>query len=566
MCFNLLSILKEKPELSLGVCMQEIFIVGDWTVKPDSGQIFKDEIEHRLEPKTMAVLVYLAKNAGEIVTRSELEKSVWHDSVVTYEALTVTINKIRAALEDDSRNPRYIETLAKRGYRLIAPVSNDKLNPKNITKSSKNKLRSYVFSVVVVIFLSTLIFKQNNNHTELKLPGNVPSIAVIPFTNSNNDSAQDYFAAGITEYLITDLSRLSTLLVTSRNSVLGFSSKTINMKNVKDTLKTQYVLTGSVLKNKNQLRIAVQLTDVTTGIQQWADRFDRNIEDLFTVQDEIVNKIVTELVKQVGQKHQGARSRNYTLNHEAHDYYTRGNALYTSISKEGNSLAREMFLKAIETDSLFSSAYSALALTYIDDYRRKWGDDPKSAVDRAFEYANRAIAIDKNTAVAHMVLAYAHLYGRKDPDKSIVAARQAIKLYPNYADAYAIIGSAYSFIDRSVDAIRINKHAIRLNPTSSYIYLSNLGRDYYFLKRQTEAIESLQDAIFRNENYLNAHIYLAANYASLNREDDASWEVEKILILEPEFSLNYWAGTQPYRTESRLNGMVANLRKAGLPD
>ncbi|MDH5659987.1 MAG: hypothetical protein OEY65_03245, partial [Gammaproteobacteria bacterium] len=339
-----------------------------------------------------------------------------------------------------------------------------------------------------------------------------------------------------------------------------------DLNKVGQILNTQYILTGSVLKNKKQIRIAVQLNDVSNGTQVWANRYDRNIDDLFSVQDEIINKIITALVEQVEATHQGFKNRNHTVNHEAHDYYTRGNALYTSISKEGNSIAREMFLKAIEIDPNFASAYSAIALTYIDDYRRKWGEDPKGAVDRAFEYANKAISISNNTAVAHVVLAYAQLYGRKQPEKAITAARQAIKLYPNYADAYAIIGSAYSFVDRSLDAIRINKHAIRLNPTSSYIYLSNLGRDYYFLNRQNEAIESLKDAIFRNENYLNAHLYLAATYSSLDLIDDANWEVEKIMTLEPEFSLKYWAKTQPYRSQSRLSRMVADLRKAGLPD
>jgi len=548
--------------------MQDTLKVGEWIIEPASGLIFKDNKEHRLEPKAMAVLVYLAENAGEIVTRTELEESVWQGSIVTYEALTVTINKIRAALEDDSRKPRYIETLAKRGYRLIASVNTEKTSTQ-ITPTYKQKVLikpAFIVSVVIIIFSSVFLFYQNINNKQLNLPQDVPSIAVIPFSNNNNDPVQDYFAAGITEYLITDLSRLSNLLVTSRNSVLGFNSKTLDLKNVGETLNTEYVLTGSVLKDKNRIRIAVQLTDVSNGVQLWADRFDRKVDDLFAVQDEIINKIVTELVKQVGLTHQEFRSRNHTASHEAHDYYIRGNALYTSISKEGNSLAREMFLKAIEIDSLFASAYSAIALTYIDDYRRKWGEDHLSAVEHAFEYANKAIIIDKTNAVAHVVLAYAQLYGRKQPEKSIISARQAIKLYPNYADAYAIIGSAYSFVDRSVDAIRINKHAIRLNPTSSYIYLSNLGRDYYFLKRQDKAIESLQNAIFRNENYLNAHLYLAATYASIDKLEDANWEMEKILILDPEFSLKYWAETQPYKSKSRLARMVTDLRKAGLPN
>ena len=548
--------------------MQDTLKVGDWSIKPASGQIVKDNKEHRLEPKAMAVLIYLAEHPGEIVTRTELEESVWQGSIVTYEALTVTINKIRAALEDDSRHPRYIETLAKRGYRLIAEVTTGDSSHQNTSNISKyNISKPVIFTLVIssVILLSFFLFNQNSNH-HLKLPQNVPSIAVIPFANNNNNPDLDYFASGITEYLITDLSRSSSLLVTSRNSVLGFNSKTIDLNKVGQILNTQYILTGSVLKNKKQIRIAVQLNDVSNGTQVWANRYDRNIDDLFSVQDEIINKIITALVEQVEATHQGFKNRNHTVNHEAHDYYTRGNALYTSISKEGNSIAREMFLKAIEIDPTFASAYSAIALTYIDDYRRKWGEDPKGAVDRAFEYANKAISINNNTAVAHVVLAYAQLYGRKQPEKAITAARQAIKLYPNYADAYAIIGSAYSFVDRSLDAIRINKHAIRLNPTSSYIYLSNLGRDYYFLNRQNEAIESLKDAIFRNENYLNAHLYLAATYSSLDLIDDANWEVEKIMTLEPEFSLKYWAKTQPYRSQSRLSRMVADLRKAGLPD
>jgi len=129
-----------------------------------------------------------------------------------------------------------------------------------------------------------------------------------------------------------------------------------------------------------------------------------------------------------------------------------------------------------------------------------------------------------------------------------------------------VIASSYSFVGRSVDAIRINQHAMRLNPTSSFIYFSNLGRDYYFLQQKDKAIDSLQSAMFRNENYLNAHLYLAATYASLDQQEDASWEVEKILILDPEFSLNYWAKTQPYTSKARLQHMVADLRKAGLPN
>lgn len=552
--------------------MQDTLKVGDWIIEPASGQIFKNDKEHRLEPKAMAVLVYLAKHPGEIVTRSELEESVWQGSIVTYEALTVTINKIRAALEDNSRKPRYIETLSKRGYRLISPVTmleTKYLSSLSKTQSSFYKPASLIMIAVIIIIASGIFFYISDSKpvTTSKtpiIPQDVPSIAVIPFSNISGNTAQDYFAAGMTEYIITDLSRLSSLLVISRSSVLGFNSETVNIKEVSQALGVRYVLTGSILKNGKQMRIAVQLTDASNGIQLWANRFDQKTDNLFTVQDNISNEIVAQLVTQVSHSEQELQNRNHTSSHEAHDSFIRGNALYTSITKEGNTLAREMFLQAIKIDPDFANAYGAIALTYIDDYRRKWSNDPATSVTHAFEYANKAISINNNAAVAYWVLAYAQLYGRKNPEKAISTAKHAIKLYPNYADAYAIIGSAYSFVGRSIDAIRINKHAMRLNPTSSFIYYANLGRDYYFLKQQKKAISSLQSAIFRNDNYLNAHIYLAATYASLGQIDDANWEVEKILILDPEFSLNYWAQTQPYASKQRLMKMVTDLKKAGL--
>jgi len=353
--------------------MQDAFIVGDWHVIPATGQILKGDLENRLEPKAMAVLVYLAEHANEAVTRIELENAIWQGSVVTYESLTATINKIRTSLQDNSRQPNYIETLSKRGYRLIAPVTkmetkNNDVSTIKIIAPKLNRSASIKLITVIIIMLTAIFFypynMQSNDLVQRQiLTPNIPSIAVIPFSNISGDPTQDYFAAGITEYLITDLSRLSSLLVISRLSVLGFKSGSIDVKNVSEALNVKYILTGSVVKNKNKMRIAVQLTDASNGIQLWANRFDENLDDLFTVQDEISKKIVSELVNQVTHTQQDLRSRIYTSNHEAHDYYIRGNALYTSISKEGNTLAREMFLSAIEIDRNFVSAYSAIALT-----------------------------------------------------------------------------------------------------------------------------------------------------------------------------------------------------------
>ncbi len=336
----------------------------------------------------MAVLVYLVQHAGEMVSRQELEQAVWRDTVVTYEALTVTINKIRAALEDDSRHPKFIETLAKRGYRLISPVYGQVVSTGHGTAAliaATEVRRKRNFSVVATGVTALLLLGglaiylagqgKIADDDSAQAPAHLPALAVIPFTNISGDVGQDYFAAGMTECILTDLSRLSNPQVTARNSVLGFDSASDNIEEIAAALKVQYILTGSVARNAGKLHVNVQLFNALKGTQLWAERFDRELDDLFLVQDAISGNVVRTLVVKLSEEDQELRSKRYTANKQAYDYFMQGNALYTSITKEGNHLAREMYRKAIAIDPKFASAYSAIAQTYVDDYRRKWETD-----------------------------------------------------------------------------------------------------------------------------------------------------------------------------------------------
>jgi TolB-like protein/DNA-binding winged helix-turn-helix (wHTH) protein len=580
------------------------FRVGHCMVNPGSGEVTNGNMITRLEPRVMDVLVYLIKRAGQVVTRQDLEDNVWAGMIVSYEALTVTINKIRRALQDNPRKPEFIETLPKKGYRLIASVTSfdqatDMASDGGTLASSPTPKQSPWLSrpsilLTAIVLLAGLagygFYSQTvvvpDARTALRNIGqsaNNVSIAVIPFANNSGNSEKDYFASGMTEYLITDLSRLSSLTVIARTSVMGYSSASANIKEISKDLNVRYVLTGSVQINGDRMRVAVQLSDAANNIQLWADRFERKMDDIFLVQDEITQQIVAALVARLTKGGQTQPAQDYALlekeaaslkrsmnswrgtnSVEAYDSYIRGNALYTTITKEGNVLARRMFQRAIDIDPKFSEAYSAIALTYVDDYRNKWVEDPLAAVDRAFDFANRAIAIDKNAAVAYMVLAYSNLYGKKKPEQAIAAAEQAIKLYPSYADAYAILASAYSYIGQPDVAVPITQYAIRLNPGSSHVYYANLGRDNYFLGNLDEAVKYLGTATYRNANYLNAHLYLAAAYARRGQMSDAGWEVEQIRTLDPNFSLDYWASIQPYRSVERRNQLVSDIRKAGL--
>lgn len=575
----------------------QIFYVGDWQVNAELGEVSCGTQVIRLEPKVIDVLVYLAQHAGQVVTRDDLERNVWAGTIVSYDALTVTINKLRKALKDNPRAPHVIETLSKKGYRLIAEVNfdvpgaeadqvDDKGNVLETVATDKNvppektrpgsfyiALLAIVLTLVVTIVTVVIKFGNDqlpsattNSDTLLSSAENKQFIAVLPFSNISNDRNQDYIANGVTEYLITDLSRLSSLSVISRSSVAGYSSASANIAQISKELNVRYVLTGSVQKIDDRLRVAIQLIDSKSNAQVWADRFDTKAESIFNIFDEIVEKIVSQLVVQVSHSQQANAARKYTANLEALDYYMRGRALYTTISKESNHLARKMFDRAINIDPEFAGAYSAQALTYIDDYRRKWVEDTQAAVDQAVTLADKAITIDGTAAVGHWVLGYVNLYGRKKPLAAIKSAEQAIMLYPSYADGYALLASAYSFSGRSEEAILINQQAMRLNPNSSYVYFANLGRDYYFVGDLSKAIISLESAIYRNDNYLNAHLYLAAAYVKSHRMDDVAWEVDKVLTLDPDFSLNYWASTQPYTSDKRRDLLVADMRRAGLPD
>ena len=558
------------------------FLVGEWLVDPSLGRISRDAEEIHLEPKAMDVLVYLARRPGELVTRMELEDAVWAGTIVSYEALSVTINKIRKAVHDNSRNSQYIETLSKKGYRLVAPVSfpDDSDSQKTVdtppdpvpvdtVSLAQKRSRMFVFGAALLLIAgvaSYLAYQDHNSVITTALNRAETSIAVMPFSNISGDPGQDYLAYGLTEDVTTDLSRLSRLLVISRSSMMGYVGSNVPAQQVGTDMGVNFVLTGSVRRSDDRVRISTQLIDVSNNLQVWAERFDRKITEYVQTQDEITRKIVAALVVRLSDEEQVIISKRYTQNLEAHDYYMRGRALYGSITKEGNNLARQMFYKAIHLDPDFANAYAAIALTYVDDFRRKWGGDPAHAAERALSVAKKAVGLDNKDAVAHMVLAYVYLYGKLNPEQAIKSAQEAILIDPNYADAYAIMASAYSYSNRSDDAIRLNQYAMRLNPTTSVIYYANLGRDYYFTDRLPDAAKNLKEAIKRNYNYLNAHLYLAATFARMDNMEDAKWETEAVRSLDPKFSLAYWAKTQPYQSKKRLDYMVAGMRKAGLPE
>ena len=564
--------------------LQTPFLLGDWEVDPATGWIRRGESQQKLEPRVMDLLVVLARQPGGVLSREELEAQVWSDMVVGYDALSSAIIKLRKALGDDPHQPQFIETLPKKGYRLIAPVgdidtpvgdsgpaaSDEPTREGSLSSSPGRSAWKWPAAGLLLLLIGVLgwFFFQpsadsDDSPIDLSLTG-TPSIAVLPFSNQSDDPAQTYFSDGITEDMITDLSRLSGLTVIARNSVFSFRGTTPEPQEVFKHLGSRYLLQGSVRRAKNRVRINVTLIDAENGVNIWAERFDGSLEDVFSLQDKVVAKVVNELEVKLTAREQATLKKTKAANIEALEEFFWGRATYGSVSKQENEAARKRYRRAIELDPNFAEAYAALALTYLDDWRRRWGISREAAISRAIELAQKAIEIDPNVPQAHFALGYIYLYVHKGHDRAIEEAKKVLALDPNYADGYALLSSAYFFSGYPEKALPLDRKAMRLNPTSSFLYLVHLGRSYYFQEQYEKAIEAFQSANERNSNYVTNHLWMAATYAQLDRPDDAAWEVDQILTLEPGFSLSHWLDTRPLKKSEHRQHLLEGLHKAGI--
>jgi adenylate cyclase len=401
-----------------------------------------------------------------------------------------------------------------------------------------------------------------NENVSLPLPDK-PSIAVLPFLNLSGDPEQEYFSDGITEDLITDLSKLSGLFVISRNSVFLYKKKTVKPEQVSQELGVRYILEGSVRKAGNRVRITAQLIDATTGYHLWAERYDRELQDIFAVQDEVTQKIVAALQVKLTVGEQERVKRPPTTNLEAYDCFLRGLEHYSQRTQESNSHARRMFERAVHLDPHFAAAYAVLGLTYLAEIAFQWDQSPQ-VIDKLLSLAQQAVTLDDSQPIAHEALAYAYL-GKKQHDQAIAAAERAIALDPNSADAYQTLGDILSFAGRPEEAVTLIEKAMRLNPRYTASYLWSLGQAYRLVSRDEDAIIALQRTVARNPDHITAHVMLAVSFMELGRVPEAQAEVAEILRINPRFSLTVARERMPYKDPVALEQVISKLQQAGLP-
>jgi adenylate cyclase len=385
-----------------------------------------------------------------------------------------------------------------------------------------------------------------------------PSIAVLPFTNMSGDKEQEYFSDGITEDIITDLSRLPNLFVIARSSTFTYKGKPVKVKQVGRELGVRYVLEGSFRKAGTRVRITAQLVDAITGRHLWAERYD-------ALQDEITQKVVTAMEVKLTEGEQARISRRQTDNVEAYQYYRRGVDQFRRFNKVGIAQARRLFEKAVSLDPNFTAAWPMLAMTHLLSARFGWSAGPTRDYARAEELAQKALAIDDSNSDAYRVLGQIFLEKRQH-EKAIAYGEKSVTLEPNHSINTLSLGRILIYVGRPEEAVELFKRGMRLSPYYSTTFLRFLGNAYRMMGQYDEAIEALERGRARLPNSPLSYIWLAAAYAEAGRQEEARAAAAEILKLNPKFSVKRFAKAAPYKDPAELKRALDALRKAGLPE
>jgi adenylate cyclase len=395
----------------------------------------------------------------------------------------------------------------------------------------------------------------------LELPDK-PSIAVLPFVNMSGDPEQEYFSDGITEEIITTLSKVPQLFVIARNSVFTYKGKSVKIQQVGKELGVRYVLEGSVRKAEDRVRITAQLVDAATGGHLWSERYDRDLKDIFALQDEITIKILTAVRVKLTEGEQAHLHAKGVVNLDSFMKVMQGVPYFYRFNREGNIQARQIFEEAIALDPKNPGAYTLLGWTYLMEMWFGLSESPGKSMARAAELAQKALALNDTLDLPHSLLGNIYLLGRQY-EKAVAEAERAVALNPNGADAHAHLGMTLNYVGRRKEAIALLTKAIRLNPIPPTWYLFTLGEAYFLAGQYEEAVAAYKRVLHDNPDDMRAHTGLASAYGLLGQEKEARAAAEEVLRVEPKFSVEY-VKTLPFKNKADKELLIEALRKAGL--
>jgi adenylate cyclase len=402
---------------------------------------------------------------------------------------------------------------------------------------------------------------------ELPLPDK-PSIAVLPFVNMSDDPEQEYFSDGITEDIITNISKVSGLFVISRNSSFLYKGKQVKIQEVAKDLGVHYVLEGSVRRAGDKVRITAQLIDGNTENHVWAEKYDRELKDIFSVQDDVTQKVVSELAVALTATESDRLPRKHTKNFEAYDMYLRTKKELYGQKKENTLKALEMSQRVTDLDPNFAGGYQIQSFLLSRAIRFGWSESPSEDLEKALELAQKAISVDEKFPLSYVALASVYLTQGKH-DEALAAANRAAAILPGDSDTLVWLGYYLNWVGRAEEAITAIKKARELNPMYLYggwpVYLAFMGFACFTAGLYEESIWNIKKAIEQFGSSL-WYPFLIASYSILGRKEEAKNSAQQYLKANPTFSLSSWTFGRLYKNSEDSERLYEALREAGLPE
>lgn len=541
------------------------FAFGGFRFDARTGELRSDRRQATLTPRAAAVLGMLAEHAEKLVTKQELFERVWEGLAVGDDALTSCIQELRHVLGDNARAPRYIETRHRRGYRLIEPVTVIGEGAQLPGTPVARRSGSSVVEGIAEAGALDAVLAPDRHGGSLALPGR-PSIAVLPFVNMSGDPDQEHFADGITEDLITGLSRIRWLFVIARNSSSRYKDKCPDIRQVGRELGVRYVLEGSVRRHGKRVRISAQLIEATGGSHHWAERYDRKLGDIFMVQDEITRSVAAVIEPRLLAA-EGVRALARSASDlDAWEVVARAQTRLWRMSKADFEAAVGALESAVDTHPDYAPARSLLAFSLLFAVHMGWLDRARD-LSRGHDHALRATALDDHDPWGHIALGYEALMARR-PEESIAAFRRAVDLNPNSAAAHGHLGHGLAFAGRDREAIRHAEEAIRLSPFDPMmaLFLGTIAVAHYVAGRYAEGLRFSTEAAHVRPGFHGAHRLRCASLARIGRSSEARTLLATLRSEQPQLSLAWIRANVPYQTPELMERFLEGMRMAGLGD
>ncbi|WP_343082528.1 winged helix-turn-helix domain-containing tetratricopeptide repeat protein [Ostreiculturibacter nitratireducens] len=498
----------------------------DFRLDPARGELTRAGVPVPVEPQVLDLIIQLATHAGNIVTRDELIAHVWGGRIVSESAIASRINAARAALGDDGASQRIIKTIPRRGFRFDAEIS--VTEPDGPTLPDK------------------------------------PSVAVLPFQNLSGDPEQTYFSDGITEDIITDLSRYDDLFVIARHSSFAFRDASLSPSEIARELGVQYLVEGSVRRAGARIRVTARLVDPIGGNDLWSERYDRDMRDIFEVQDEISSVIVNTLVGAITRQHHRLSLQKSDDAVNAYDHFLRAVELNYRMEPAKARAARAEAKKALECDGGLARAHALVAWTHISEASNAWAEDTRKALDLAKAAGLAGVSANNREPFAHAVLGWVYMWSDKAFERGIEEQRRAIEANPGNAQFRSMFAFSLTYAGRSAEALSALDEAMRLNPYYPELFHVFYGRALFNLHRYEEAMPRLERIRSSQPCHANALAHAAACYAALGRLEEARETVAEVNRASVRYTLSHAREFVAYADPEEKAHYLENLALAGL--